>query len=112
MTVVVLCAVLAALSLVGFAVGVADDGFSDGDLAGVFGFVVFGALAWRLWAGARYAWVFMIVVASLMILAGVLNPTPVVGAVFAIGLGAGLILLLTVPASARAHFDIGRRRTA
>jgi hypothetical protein len=112
LAVIILFGVFAVLSLVAAGIGVADGGFTDTDIAGVVGALVFGALAWRLWTGNRYAWIFAIVLASLMILAGLLNPTPLAGALFSIGLGAAIVLLLTVPASARAHYHQGKRQPA
>jgi hypothetical protein len=62
------------------------------------------ALSWRLWQGGRGAQIAGIAVGVAVIAAGLWQTdSPVSMAVF-VALGLALVLLLTIPASARAYF--------
>lgn len=109
MAAAIVAGLIALISLVGTVLVGASEGFGDGSIGGLLGALIFGALAWKLWAGVRYAWFFGIALGALLALAGLLNPTPLSAAIIAVTLGAGFIALLTLPANARAYFR-GERR--
>ena len=89
--------------------GVSAVAFVEGDQdLGIIG-LIFGALllllTWRLWqGGGRGAQLGGIVVGVALIVIGVVQTSSVVGLAIFAAFGLTLILLLTVPASARAHF--------
>ena len=90
-------------------------GFIDGETDLAIGGLVIGvlllALAWRLTRGRRGARVAGIAVGAAVTLAGFWQ-TQGVAMVVLLALGLGLIVLLTVPASARAYFTSSPRSVA
>jgi hypothetical protein len=87
--------------------GLSFFGFSEGDTGPAIGGLVFGALllalAWRLVRGGRGARAWGVVAGAAVVGAG-FSQTQGIAMVILFALGLGLIVLLLVPASARAYY--------